>query len=240
LGRLDHVAALGVKSTCGRTGLRTCGRTDLRAAPDDVDLVFELTGYLSGCGRAPLCNTRPHAGRPREENVAIAAMQEGAQNGNQFVEAAKEKISLLLRERKAVISASPLPRISVNREQVIQVFQSLLYDTDMQGPGLGLATCKKILEPHGGRIWCETKLGGGASLVFSIPKVERKWKACLLCSITLPVTRLVTVRVRQGAMLNVDRRTSRRRLRRGTFCALHGPGSCRERHTKPGICSDRC
>jgi signal transduction histidine kinase len=143
-------------------------------------------------------------------------------DANHLVEAAKENISHLVHERQAVISSSPLPRISVNREQAIQLFQSLLSNAiqncattprvdigvdeafdhwlfrvrdngpgigqedieklfkpfkrlshhDMQGPGLGLATCKKILELHGGKIWCETKLGEGASFVFSIPKAE--------------------------------------------------------------------
>jgi signal transduction histidine kinase len=43
---------------------------------------------------------------------------------------------------------------------------------DMQGPGLGLATCRKILRLHGGEIWFDAKLGGGAHFIFSIPKVE--------------------------------------------------------------------
>jgi CheY-like chemotaxis protein len=40
-----------------------------------------------------------------------------------------------------------------------------------QGPGLGLAASRKIIELHGGKIWYETKPGAtGADFVFSIPK----------------------------------------------------------------------
>jgi signal transduction histidine kinase len=49
-------------------------------------------------------------------------------NANHLVEAAKESISHLIRKRQAVITCPSLPQISVNREQVVQVFQSLLFN----------------------------------------------------------------------------------------------------------------
>jgi CheY-like chemotaxis protein len=40
-----------------------------------------------------------------------------------------------------------------------------------QGPGLGLATCRKIIELHGGKIWYEARAGGaGTDFIFTIPK----------------------------------------------------------------------
>jgi hypothetical protein len=42
----------------------------------------------------------------------------------------------------------------------------------MQGPGLGLAICRKIIELHGGKIWFETKPTNGTDFIFSVAKGE--------------------------------------------------------------------
>jgi two-component system sensor histidine kinase KdpD len=42
------------------------------------------------------------------------------------------------------------------------------------GVGLGLTICRGIVEAHGGRIWAENRLGGGALFGFSIPLSEKQ------------------------------------------------------------------
>ncbi len=39
------------------------------------------------------------------------------------------------------------------------------------GAGLGLAIARGLVEAHGGRIWAESRPGGGASVSFTLPAV---------------------------------------------------------------------
>jgi two-component system sensor histidine kinase KdpD len=42
------------------------------------------------------------------------------------------------------------------------------------GVGLGLTICRGIVEAHGGRIWAENRMGGGAVFRFTLPLTERQ------------------------------------------------------------------
>ena len=41
---------------------------------------------------------------------------------------------------------------------------------DVDGYGFGLATVKKIIEAHGGKIWIDSKIIDGACFVFELPQ----------------------------------------------------------------------
>lgn len=51
---------------------------------------------------------------------------------------------------------------------IFEIFQCLHGRSDYVGTGIGLSTCKRIVERYGGRIWAESKIGEGSILFFTL------------------------------------------------------------------------
>ncbi len=66
--------------------------------------------------------------------------------------------------------------IGIPRDQIQHVFTPFLRlhsAKDYPGTGIGLATCRRIVEGLGGKIWIESTLGQGSTFSYTIPAAEQ-------------------------------------------------------------------
>ncbi len=60
------------------------------------------------------------------------------------------------------------------REKVFEIFKRLHSREKYPGTGIGLASCRRIVDRHGGTIWIDPTPGGGTTVRFTLPDGQAK------------------------------------------------------------------
>lgn len=124
----------------------------------------------------------------------IQLLQNLIGNGIKYCKAATPEIQVSARERanggcEIAVRDNGIGIPKEYYKTVFEPFRRLHSQGEYEGTGLGLATCKKIVEQHGGAIWCTSEPGKGTCFFFTVPLVKRSDKTISAPSSDNPPTK---------------------------------------------------
>jgi signal transduction histidine kinase len=79
----------------------------------------------------------------------------------------EQVLKIIVKQDELYVTISIIDQGSgiAEKDKLFQAF----YTTKSEGMGLGLAICRTVIENHGGKIWAEDNLDGGATFHFRLP-----------------------------------------------------------------------
>lgn len=167
----ELITAILYYSEVGHQGLATVA-TDAGVVARTV--VANLAGKIAQAGAAVTIGSLPTV--QADATLLAQLLQNLVSNGIKFhahdrapvidISSIEQVDAWVLRVSDNGIGIQPQDRV-----RIFKLFQRAHPGTEYPGTGIGLATCKKIVEHHGGRLWLESTPGVGTTFLFSLPKV---------------------------------------------------------------------
>jgi light-regulated signal transduction histidine kinase (bacteriophytochrome) len=165
----ELVEAVLAHARVGRDAIRSqepvdCNRA-LQTALAHLELEIRSAGAEISCGPLPEVHVRPEPLAQLFQNVLVNAIKYGRPDLPPQIHIKAETASggWLLSFRDNGIGIAP--------EFHLRIFQPMqrLHGHEIAGSGIGLATCKKIVERAGGSMWVESTEGDGATFYVKLP-----------------------------------------------------------------------
>lgn len=155
-------------SRLGKEGLE-CESFDLAGA------VEEARSRLADLAAATGAEVE-HADLPdvhADRGLVTTLLQNLVGNGMKYVRgrAPRVRVTARLRDDETIVSVAD-NGIGIEPQHFERIFepcQRNVGEAEFEGNGLGLATCQRIVEAHGGRIWVESEPGVGSVFHFTLP-----------------------------------------------------------------------
>jgi signal transduction histidine kinase len=150
---------LGPLEAClGDTSSLEAGRLQVRESDRSRDVLFEIEPGLS-------VDADPSLVQIVLENLLRNAWKFTARRTDAKVEFGSESVA---GETRFYIRDNGAGFDMAYASKLFGAFQRLHPDTELQGTGVGLATVKRIIDRHGGRVWAVGEPGHGATFYFTL------------------------------------------------------------------------
>jgi hypothetical protein len=176
--RIQRCAGAALALTDGILAFSRSGRRETRIERVDVRALFEevaaeqtLAQPESGCafriGALPDVDADPEMLRILASNLLSNACKFVAEGCRPEIlvgaEESAHEVTYFVRDAGIGFDMK-------NADRLFRPFERLHGNSGYAGHGLGLAIVARIVRRHGGRVWADSRPGGGATFFFSLPK----------------------------------------------------------------------
>jgi PAS domain S-box-containing protein len=173
VGRMDAL----IQSLLGyaRAGARAAGGTAVALEPVAHALLGDLRASVEESGAAVSIEVPEDATVLADAHGVALVLQNLISNAIKFSgPAAPEIVISTVREGSSWRTVVLDRCVGVEPTEAERIFQPLerAQTTGERGNGLGLATCRRIVEHHGGAIGVQPRAGGGSEFWFTLPAVD--------------------------------------------------------------------
>jgi signal transduction histidine kinase len=157
--RLDATAPKSKRQRCSANKL-------FNDAKEDISELITERGATVSCESLPEVEADPARLRQVLQNLICNAIHH-APNAPVVTVAAEERSD---HWRFSVTDNGP----GIDPESRDRIFEPFarMSSSNSSGLGMGLAICRRIVESHGGKIWCESAPCGGARFLFTLAKSD--------------------------------------------------------------------